>query len=266
MLSPDHWPGKKACIVLLVVALLCLTGAASAQEESAGNDAAQANNPLASFTAFNLHNYYIGELTDPDEDANQFWMRFAKPFSIDQTDWILRASLPINTYPVPPELDHETGLGDFNAQTFYMIDMGSPGVSFGVGPQLTMPTATNDALGSEKWSAGLVNVLFNANSKVFQYGYLLAWQGSFAGADDRASVNLGSFQPFAFYQLGGGTYLRSSAVMSYNLQNDTYTVPVGLGIGKVISLQKVSSTSSSSRRCRSRTRAPDGRSGRSSSA
>ena len=40
------------------------------------------------------------------------------------------------------------------------------------------------------------------------------------------------------YQLGGGTYLRSTAVMSYNLQNDTYSVPVGLGIGQVIPTPK----------------------------
>ena len=74
---------------------------------------------------------------------------------------------------------------------------------------------------------------------MFQYGYLLTWQGSFAGADDRASVDLGGFQPFAFYQFGGGTYLRSSAVMSYNFENDTYTVPIELGIGQVIPLRKV---------------------------
>jgi len=30
----------------------------------------QVNNPLARFTAFNIHNYYIGELSDPDKDAN----------------------------------------------------------------------------------------------------------------------------------------------------------------------------------------------------
>jgi len=54
---------------------------------------------------------HIGELTDPDENANQFWLRFAKPLSIGQTNWIMRASLPINTYPVAPSLDHETGFG-----------------------------------------------------------------------------------------------------------------------------------------------------------
>ena len=84
-----------------------------------------------------------------------------------------------------------------------------------------------------------MNTLFNSNSPKFQYGYLLSWQASFAGEGERDDVNLGAFQPFLFYQLGGGTYLRSSAVMTYNFENDDYSVPIGLGIGRVIPLPKV---------------------------
>lgn len=226
-------------IALLAVVLFCLGSVASAQEQSTGSDVAQANNPLANFTAFNLHNYYIPELTDPDEDANQFWMRFAKPFSIGQTKWLMRASLPINTYPVPPGLGHKTGLGDLNVFAAYLMDIGNPKIAFGIGPQITMPTATEDALGSEQWSAGLVNTLFNFASPKFQYGYLLSWQASFAGENDRADVNSAAFQPFLFYQLGGGTYLRSTGAMVYNLENDDYSVPIGLGIGQVIPSGKI---------------------------
>ncbi len=84
--------------------------------------------------------------------------------------------------------------------------MPNPALSVGIGPQFTAPTATDDALGSEKWSAGFAQVFFDARSPKFQYGYLLSWQASFAGDDDLAAVNVGAFQPFAFYQLGGGTY------------------------------------------------------------
>ena len=226
-------------VAFLAAALVCLAGAASAQEKSVESDAAQANNPLANFTALNLHNYYIGKLTDTDKNANQFWLRYAQPFSIGGTNWLLRASLPISTFPLPPSLDHETGLGDANVFAAYLIDVGNPKIAFGVGPQLTMPTATTGALGSEKWSAGVVNTLFSFTSPQFQYGYLLSWQGSFTGHSDRRDVNVGSFQPFLFYQLGGGTYLRSSAVMMYDFDNSTYTVPIGLGIGQVIPREKV---------------------------
>jgi hypothetical protein len=205
---------------------------ASAQDQASA--AAQANNPLANMTAFNLQNYYIGELTQSDESANQFWLRFAKPFSVSRTNWIVRASLPVNTFPTPPDGHKETGLGDFNVFAAYLIDTGNPAVSFGLGPQITAPTAGKDDLGSEKWSAGIANVLFNANSAKFQYGYLLTWQASFAGADDREDVNVAAFQPFAFYQLGGGTYLRAAPIWVYNLENDDYSVPLGVGIGQVI--------------------------------
>jgi len=210
-----------------------------AGETPSVSDVEQANNPLANLTAFNVHDYYIGELTDPDKDANQAWQRFATPFSIGDSKWLLRASLPINTFPVPPGLDHQTGLGDLNAFAAWLIDIGMPTVSFGFGPQITAPTATRDALGSGNWSAGFVNTLFNFGSPKFQYGYLLSWQASFAGADDRDRVNLGAFQPFLFYQLGGGTYLRSTAVMAYDFEHSTYSVPLGLGIGQVIPRPKV---------------------------
>ena len=222
--------------LMAATAICCLAGVAGAQESVAASDVAQANNPLANFTAFNLHDYYIGELTDPKVDANQFWARFAKPFSLGSTNWLMRASLPINTFPVAPALDKQTGLGDLNVFAAWLIDTGNPALSVGIGPQITAPTASKDAfaLGSQKWSAGLVHTLFNASSPRIQYGYLLSWQASFAGASDAEDVNLGAFQPFVFYQLGHGTYLRSTAVMAYDFEHSSYSVPIGLGIGQVI--------------------------------
>ena len=235
--EPSNRPGCRR--VLLALALCGALGSAVAQQAPTTDDLAAANNPLANFTAFNVHDYYIGELTDPDRDANQFWARFAKPFSVGQTHWLMRASLPVNTFPVPPSLGHQTGIGDLNVFAAYLIDTGNPALSVGVGPQVTAPTASKDALGSEKWSAGLVHTLFNAGSQKVQYGYLLSWQASFSGTDDRDDVNLGAFQPFVFYQLGKGTYLRSTAVMAYDFEHSGYSVPIGLGIGQVIPREKV---------------------------
>ncbi|MCB1779918.1 MAG: hypothetical protein KDJ34_07455 [Candidatus Competibacteraceae bacterium] len=220
--------------VLFKIAALVflLEGEAFAQNES--NAAAQANNPLANMTAFNIQDYYIGALTEPDVSANQAWFRFAKPFSVSETHWLLRASLPVNTFPTSPHGDKETGTGDFNVFAAYLIDTGNPAISFGFGPQMTLPAASKDELGSGKWSAGFANVLFNASSPGFQYGYLLTWQASFAGDDDREDVNILAFQPFAFYQLGGGTYLRAAPIWAYNLKTDDYSVPLGVGIGQVI--------------------------------
>lgn len=194
---------------------------------------AQANNPLANFTAFNIQNYYIGELTGTDKSANQAWLRYAKPFSIEDSDWLFRASLPLNSYPENLVGRTETDVGALNLFAAYMIDVGNPAISFGIGPQLTLPTASGGLLANDKYSAGLVNVLFNAESKVFQYGYLISWQGSFSGDDDQPDVNLGAFQPFAFWQLGEGTYLRAAPIWYKNFENDSYSIPIGIGIGQV---------------------------------
>lgn len=220
-----------AILILTLVVFATLGSPATAQDQDAASSAAQANNPLANFKAINVQNYYIGEITGTDETGNQFWLRYAQPVSLGDTNWILRASLPINSFPRPG--GKTTGVGDLNVFAAYLIDIGNPAVSFGIGPQLTAPTGSSDGSGSEKWSAGFANVLFNASSPKFQYGYLLTWQASFAGDSDAKDVNIGAFQPFLFYQLGGGTYLRSAPIMTYDFESDSYNVPIGLGIGKV---------------------------------
>ena len=231
--------GTRRGITFIAAVFCSMATVASAEQTVGADDLAQANNPLANFTALSLHNYFIGELTSPDKDANQFWVRFAKPFSLGDTHWIMRASLPINTFPVPPAQNNETGIGDLNVFAPYLIDTGIPTIAFGFGPQTTAPTASKDALGSGKWSAGFVNTLFNFGSPKFQYGYLLSWQASFAGSSSRKNVSIGAFQPFAFYQLGGGTYLRSTGIMVYDFESRGYSVPVGLGIGQVVPRGKV---------------------------
>ena len=73
---------RKLLFLALLLQLLCLASAASAQDSSGDGDAAQANNPLADFKAFNLQNYYVPELSELDgQNANTFWLRYAQPCS-----------------------------------------------------------------------------------------------------------------------------------------------------------------------------------------
>mgnify|MGYP001824656806 CR=1 FL=1 len=224
---------------LLAAVLSVLPLHLAAETEREVNIEKQATTPLAAVRSINLQTYYIGELTGTDETANTLWLRYVEPFSVGETDWILRASLPVNTFPdfgIDGDTSTETGIGDLNAFAAYLFDTPDPEISFGVGPLLVAPTAQEDVLGSGKWQAGLANVLFDARSAQFQWGYLLTWQGSFAGDSDREDTSLGAFQPFGIYQLGGGAYLRSTGVWSYNFKNDGYSIPIGLGIGQVFRL------------------------------
>ena len=216
--------------VLLFVALLAAPFSVKAQD--AGADA---NNPLASVTAFNIQNYYIGSFTGlPDDvDGNQFVLRYAQPLQIGDTNWLLRASLPYNSFPVGPGASSVNGIGDIDVFLAYQFPT-QPGLSFGIGPQLVAPTASDSRLGADQWQAGIANVFFDGRSPKFQYGYLLIYRGGLGDTPaGKTRPNLAAFQPFAFYQLGDGWYTGGAPIWTYNFSDDSYNVPLGLRIGKV---------------------------------
>jgi hypothetical protein len=130
-------------------------------------------------------------------------------------------------------------MGDLNAFFAYLFDTGDPTRSFGFGPQITVPTATDDALGTGKYQAGFATVYYDASSPAFQWGGLVTWQTDIAGDSDRDATNFLAVQPFYMFQLGKGIYLRGAPIWVYNLEQDTYNMPIGLGIGKVIPTPKV---------------------------
>ena len=49
---------------------LCLPHVGQVLAQDQDSAAAQANNPLANMTAFNIQDYYIGDLSNLDKDAN----------------------------------------------------------------------------------------------------------------------------------------------------------------------------------------------------
>ncbi len=193
----------------------------------------QANNPLASIKTVNLHNYYSTKLYGaPDASTNIAWIRYAQPIG----RFIVRASLPIMTTSFASADGTTTsptsGLYDLNAFVIYKLTK-SESTDVGIGPAITFPTGTND-LGSGKWQLGLSAIAFFKSNPVVQFGTLLTWQASVAGDSDKSNVNLLTPQIFVLWQIGGGTYLRSTGIWQFDLENGTYNVPIGLGIGKVL--------------------------------
>ncbi len=209
----------------------------TAQDSDAA--AAQANNPLANMTALNFHDYYTPKLSDAPDGSymNTAWVRFAKPFASGK--FLLRASLPLSTLGVPNattgKVQTTSGLGDLNAFFSYSF-ISKATATVGIGPMLSAPTASHDALGSGKWQGGFAFVAFIAKSPVFQFGGLITWQASFAGQSDRESTSLAAIQPFYFWQIGKGTYLRGGPIWAFDLKKGAYSVPLGLGIGKVVKM------------------------------
>lgn len=77
----------------LVLGITLLSATPRADTGGDANIAAEANNSWANMTAFNLQNDYIGRLAQTDQHANQFWLRFAKPFTVVGGTWLMPASL-----------------------------------------------------------------------------------------------------------------------------------------------------------------------------
>lgn len=218
--------------LILIVLALASFSVVSAQEGLDAETLKKANDPMASVKAFNVHNYIISNLHGvPDATVNQLMFRYAQPIG----KFLLRATLPIQTASAP-NMAARSGLDDFSLFGIYSVD--KEGNKFGVGPLLAIPTGTND-FGSRKWQAGLAALAFLAKDPVLQTGALLQWQTSFAGSSNAEDVSLLTAQVFGTWQLGGGTYLRSTGVWSFNLENGDYNIPIGLGIGKVVIVNKV---------------------------
>ena len=226
--------------LLLIVVLSCLTATVSAQDQPAADqgpsdeERAKANNPLADVIAFNVQYYYRPNLNEiTGGQANTNWYRLAVP-----TGRILwRASIPIESRIVNNETTNfsEVGFGDLDIFAAYNI-IQKPGLSFGIGPNLTFNTASDPALGTGRNSLGVAAVTFYVPSPQFQTGALVIWKTDVWGDDNRSSVNLLALQPFFIWQLGKGIYFRSVPIIPIDLDSGDYHVPLGMGVGKVIKM------------------------------
>jgi hypothetical protein len=165
------------------------TTSASAQDESTGNLAAAAQNPIANMISLPLQNNTFFGVTESDETANVLNIQPVYPISAGDWNVITRTIVPIIHIPDPTsgigEIPNSqrrgsaTGLGDINFSAF-LSPAHTGRVIWGVGPSLSVPSATDDQIGSEKWSAGPTAVAL-MSPKPWLFGALVKNLWSFAG-------------------------------------------------------------------------------------
>lgn len=229
---------KKLIFSILFFTSLSFSSSLLAQQKVGltEEEMAAANNPLANTKAINLQNYYVPTLYgNSDFTANTFLVRFVTPLAKGKI--LMRATLPFSTTPTEENnqgQQYSSGLGDLNFFATYTVSKPNAKTLIGIGPQVVIPTATSNNTGSGKWQLGGALIVFNASSKTLQWGALVTYQGSVAGQADRPGTSVLAFQPFGLFQLGKGTYLRSTGVCSFNLHDESYNVPFGLGLGQVV--------------------------------
>ncbi|WP_087725754.1 hypothetical protein [Pandoraea sp. PE-S2T-3] len=220
-------PLRKAVYASVLALCSPLAGAQTSAE-----DANKSNNPLNLAPSFNVQNFYTPSIFGTGGHTNDFLLRPTIPLGpngLVPVPQILRATIPISTRP-DPNGGYNTGLGDINLFDILLLNAGSS-TEIGVGPLVTMPTATDKTLGTGKWQAGLAAVAINADKQRL-LGALIQWQHSFAGQSDRPTVQSLTAQPVVIWNLPEGWYLRSTATWTFDLQHGTYYIPVGFGAGK----------------------------------
>lgn len=137
-----------------------------------------------------------------------------------------------------PDINSATGgvfgLGDIIVTGFFTPSSFGRFV-WGVGPVLSLPTATDKVLGTGKWSAG-VSVVLVTQGKQWLAGAVAFNVWSFAGAEDRPEVNVMQIDPLFRYHLGKRWMLVSSPSFVANWtapEGEEWIVPIGGGIGRV---------------------------------
>jgi hypothetical protein len=104
---------------------------------------------------------------------------------------------------------------------------------------LSIPTASDDTLGSGKWSAGPA-FRFAYRKGPWNFGVFGGQTWSFAGDDDRSDVSQLIMRGAIRRQLSNDWYFVSAPIITANWKasEDKWLVPVGGGIGKVVKIRK----------------------------
>jgi hypothetical protein len=122
---------------------------------------------------------------------------------------------------------HQDGLGDIVQSFFFSPKDPVGGWILGFGPVLPYPSATDDLLGTEKWAAGPTGLVLKQTGG-WTYGVLANHLWSYAGNEDRRSVNATFVQPFISYSTKTHTTFTLNAESTYDWNESQWTVPLNL--------------------------------------
>jgi hypothetical protein len=133
------------------------------------------------------------------------------------------------------ESTSQAGLGDLNVSAFFSPAEAKKGFVWGLGPVFLVPTATDELLGSKKFSIG-PSALALLQIHGMTIGALVSQTWSVAGDEDRSDVNLLYVQPFFNFSWKSGAGVGLSAEISQNWESDNtsiFLIPAIQGITRL---------------------------------
>jgi len=227
----------KNTIRVFSAALMICT--ATAEDGPSDSDLAkQTQNPIANLISLPLQNNFNFGVGPDDDMSYVLNVQPVIPTKIGE-NWNLinRVIAPLIYQPESvPGTGSEFGLGDTIYQAFFSpLDSGS--ITWGFGPVTQFPTASDPRLGTEDWAMGPAGVIV-AMTGPWVVG---ATAYNIWGIDADPNINFMLFQYFLNYNFSSGWYLTSAPIITANWEAESgneWTVPFGLGAGKVVHLGK----------------------------
>lgn len=200
--------------------------------------ASKATNPIGDLIQVQVQHSYSGHIYGMDGHSNTSIIQPVIPVDLpfkSVPKMITRTTIPYVRSPDLPGVGSQNGLGDTVILAFALPETGRKGEMFGIGPALGLPTATEDELGSEQWSAGPALIYVNLKTKGQMSGVMFYGLWNFAGDDDRENVAQINIQPIYNKFFADGWYVGIQDVpWTYNDITNKWTLPIGPRVGKVV--------------------------------
>ncbi|MCX2983420.1 neuromedin U [Halieaceae bacterium IMCC14734] len=228
---------QSAILIVLLAGAALITSSLTRADSKEDDLAKQSQNPLASLSTVLLEYNYEDGANDENVSDHVLNLKPVHPFSLEGGDTVIaRAVVPlINLDERASGFGGESGMGDVNMTAWY-VPAPTGDINWGAGPTMTVPSHTNDALGSDVWTAGVSFVAVTSPGN-WLVGMLVQNQWDFAGDSDEPDVNQFLFQYFLNYNFESGWYLTSTPVITADWEassDDRWRIPLGGGAGKVI--------------------------------
>jgi hypothetical protein len=153
-------------------------------------------------------------------------------------DWnlISRTILPVVSQDeLAPGMGDASGIGDVTQSFFFSPEPTTKrGWTWGVGPVLLAPTASDDLLGADRWAAGPTAVLLRQTADGWTYGGLFNHLESFGGDEPQIDISNTLVQLFVSRRVGPGRTVSANVESTYDWEAEQWTVPVHVAVSQVL--------------------------------